>query len=389
MKFDPTIHQQWNEDDKIFNTWRPSTYQQSTLYTSMVPPTIEKVLRHVTGNDEECYVRFVNWLAYIQQTRNKTGIAWVLHGVPGTGKGLLFHNIITPIFGVDYCAAKQFRDLTDSFNGWMERAIFINIDEANSDDMGRMGKALVNNLKNWITEPVVSVRHMQAVARSVNSYTNFLFTTNDFGIIPIQEGDRRINVGVRQEKKLDITPEEVRQIDKELTAFSQYLLHYNVDAGLARAPLENKAKEDLKQAARSSIEEFFYAIQHGDLNYFVEGTDEDSHEYTALAGFKEAVSEWVEDAKHDRPSLVRKKQLRYAHIVMCRDKGIKDGAFVSMCAKRGFPIKRLTKDDHRSDGWWIEWNVSDEDKRHLKIHLRPVEADLERKINDEINSSSD
>lgn len=390
LKFDPTIHDQWNEERKIFNTWCPTKYQQSTLYTSNVPATIEKILRHVTGSDDESYDRFINWLAFIQQTRQKTGIAWVLHGVPGTGKGLLFHHIITPIFGVDYCAAKQFRDLSDSFNGWMERSIFLNIDEANSDDMGKLAKSLVNNLKNWITEPKISVRHMQAVARIVDSYTNFIFTTNDFGVIPIQDGDRRINVCPRQESKLEISPEEVAQIEKELASFSQYLTHFKVDEQLARSPFENLAKLTLQQAARTSIEDFFHAAQEGDLEYFVLGTEEDSSEFGALAHFKECVDRWLTDARDGRPSVVSPKDLRCAHVVICRDKNIKAGAFKSMCAKRGFPIKQLRLDDGtRPRGWEIEWKLTDEQKRDLKVHLKPVDADIERKINDEIQRSSD
>jgi hypothetical protein len=384
VKFDPRVFDQWNEDTKIFNTWRPSKYQKNTLHTSTVPPTIEKILRHVTGSDEECYDTFINWLAHIQQTREKTGIAWVLHGVPGTGKGLLFHNIITPIFGVDYCVSKQFRDLSDSFNGWMERSIFLNIDEANSDDMGRLAKSLVNNLKNWITEPKISIRHMQAVARMVDSFTNFVFTTNDFGVIPIQEGDRRINVCPRQETKLQITPEEVAQITEELSAFSQYLTHYSVDTQLVRTPLENEAKQSLQEAARTSIEEFFHAVSDGDLEYFLEGTEEETDQYAHLAIFKAAVERWLDDAKQDRSTLITPKELRSAHIVMCRDKGIKMGAFKSMAAKRGQPCKRLRWEEERHWGWRVDWNLSAEEKARMKIHLTPVEANIEEKIKSEI-----
>lgn len=388
--FNPTIFDQWNEEDKVFNTWRPTDYQLNSLYTSSIPPTIEKILRHVTGDDEECYGIFINWLAHIQQTREKTGIAWVLHGVPGTGKGLLFHNIITPIFGVDYCASKQFRDLTDSFNGWMEQAIFLNIDEANSDDMGKLGKSLVNNLKNWITEPKISVRHMQAAARMVDSYTNFIFTTNDFGVIPIQEGDRRINVCPRQQNKLEITSEEVKDIKKELPAFSQFLTHYKVDVESVRQPLYNDAKIAAQEAARTSIEEFFHAAMHGDLNFFIEGTEEESSEYTALANFKLSVERWMKDARDKKPSLVHPKELRDAHVVICRDKGIKAGAFRSMCAKRGFPIKKLRlSEEERHTGWQIDWQLSDEERRDLKIHLRPVDADIEAKIKSEIDQGGE
>jgi hypothetical protein len=390
LKFDPTVFDQWNEDNYVFNTWRPTEYQLNTMFRSNIPSVIDKILTHVTGNDEQTYNHFINWLAYVQQTRKKTGTAWVLHGVPGTGKGLLFHNIITPIFGPDYCHTKQFRDLTDNFNGWMERSIFLNIDEANSDDMGRIGRSIINNLKNWITEPRVSVRHMQATAKDCDSFINFIFTTNDFGVIPIQEGDRRINVAPRQEKKLEITKEEVAQIEAELQQFSGYLTHYKVDEDAVRLPMDNNAKQKLQEAARTSIEEFFHAIATGDLTYFVDGTDEETTAYTELAMFKEAVTRWIDDAKHDRESLVKTKELKAAHVVMCRDKGIKLGAFKSMAAKRGHPVRKLRGDDDaRAHGWRVEWDISLEDKADLKIHLKPITADLEEKIKSEIEGSYD
>lgn len=385
--FDPTLMEQYNEDALVFNTWRPTEYQKNTLYCSRIPDTIAKIIHHVTGNDDETFEHFINWVAYIQQYRTKTGTAWVLHGVPGTGKGLLFHHILRPIFGPDYCAVKQIKDLTDRFNGWMEQTILCNVDEANAEDLSYDSKEIVNALKNWITEPYQNVRHMQAVAKQCRSWINFVFTTNDFGILPIQEGDRRFNVAPRQLTKLEITPEEVAQIDEELASFSAYLMHYKVDVQMAHRPLDNWAKLELQQAARSSIEEFFFALGHGDLEYFIEGTHEDSSEYTQLNIFKEAVAEWIEDAKAERPSQVTLPQLKAAHIVMCREKGMKGAAFRSMCAKRGHPVKQMRVGEDRWRGWEVEWKQTPDLKRTLKTHLKlvPSQADLEKKVNDEIS----
>lgn len=388
--FIPTEALQWLQDDRVFNTWRLSEYMGNALYASAVPPITEKILRHVTGNDTEAYDHFVNWLAYIVQTRRKTGTAWVLHGVPGTGKGLLFHQIITPILGLDYCAAKQMKDLTDRFNGWMEQCIVCNIDEANAEDLSFEGRAVVNSLKNWITEPAISIRHMQATAVIRSSYINFIFTTNDFGVLPIQDGDRRFNVAPRQEVPIDISLAEIDAIKSELASFAAYLLTYEVDFKAVARPLFNEAKDMLKQAARSSIDEFFHAARVGDLMYFVEGTHEDSSEYSALATFKEAAARWVEDAKHDRSSLVSIPELKAAHVVMCRDKGIKSGAFKSMSAKRNFPPGRPRLEEERVNGWKIDWKLDQEDKVALGAHLKavPSDADLEEKIKHEIDSSS-
>jgi hypothetical protein len=384
--FDPTYFKQWNEDDKVFNTWRPTEYQRNTLRASSMPEICERVIRHVTGNDEETFHHFVNWLAFIQQSRTKPGTAWVLHGVPGTGKGLLYHYIITPIFGTDYCESKQLRDLKDRFNGWMEQCIFVNIDEANTDDVGHEGKEIINALKNWITEPVISIRHMQATAAMRKSFINFIFTTNDHGVLPIQDGDRRINVAPRQETKLIISDAEVAAIKSELPRMSAYLAHYEVDQVKARTPLENEAKESLRVAARNSIDEFFYAVHSGDLQFFIDGTQEDSNEYGAVAEFKAAVDQWIEDAKAGRVSQITVAQLKAAHVVMCRDKGMKTPMFKAMASHRNHPAKKLREGDDRWFGWCGDWKLTQEQLVDLKGHLRvvPTNADLAEKVKSEI-----
>ena len=389
LVFDPTLDQQWNEAERVFNTWRPSEYQKNATYRTNVPATIDKVLVHVTGNDEEAYRHFMNWLACIYQKRDKVGTAWVLHGVPGTGKGVLFSNIIRPLLGHDYCQTKQIRDLKDKFNGWMEKTLIANIDETNSVDADHESKEVVNALKQWITEPFVSVRHMQATAVNVRSFVNFLFTTNDFGVLPIQDGDRRFSVAPRQETPINLSAEEIAAIQSELLDFAGYLQSFEVDEVMARTPLINNAKEDLKLAAESSIDAFFRATREGDLEYFTGGTHEtmDKH-YQEMSNFQASVSQWIDDAKHDRPSRVSDIQLRDAHIVMCRDKGMKLGAFRKMCAHRGFASKRRREDNIRLQGWLIDWKVSDEAKKDLRIHLKSVKTDkeIESEIRTEINS---
>ena len=272
---------------------------------------------------------------------------------------------------------KQIKDLTDKFNGWMERCIFVNIDEANSEDTYNQARAVVNALKNWITEPIIGIRHMQASAINRNSYVNFLFTTNDFGVLPIQDGDRRFNVAPRQEVPISITPEEIEQIRNELQNFAGYLHSYEVDEIAADTPLDDSAKADLKVAAETSIDSFFRALHTGDLEYFISGMDETTTEYDSLAQFKAAVATWMDDAQNGKTSEVTESDLRNAHIVLCRDKGMKSATFRSMCAKRGTPIKRLGIDGGRWRGWAVDWKLTDDAKAYYNLHLKVVKTDDE------------
>ena len=385
MTFDPTSEAQYLPDEGKFNAWRPTEYQQNAMYKSLIPLTINKVIAHVVGDDPDSYHHFLNWLAYIYQNRTKAGTAWVLHGVPGTGKGLLFNSIIVPVFGRDYCQSKMIKDLADKFNGWMDQCIFANIDETNSADARSEATATMNALKNWITEPYISIRQMQTTAVMRNSYVNFIFTTNDFGILPIQDGDRRFNVAPRQETPIKITADEISALKSELLDFAGYLQSYKVDSAKAHTPLENQAKSALKLAAQSSIDEFFQAIRDCDLEFFIHGMDETTTEYESLSQFKVAVAQWMEDAKEGKASDVSVAIMKHAHVVMCRDKAMKDGAFRSMAAKKGYAPKRFGTDGNRWYGWRIDWKLSAESKAYHGLHIKSVK-DIDSDIAAEIKS---
>ena len=389
MIFNPTTARQWDADNKEFNVWCPTEYLIDPPKQTHPPEVITKVITHVLGDDRETYNHFINWLAFIYQNRTKSGTAWVLHGCPGTGKGVLFHQIIRPIFGNDHCQLKQIKDLADKFNGWMERCIFVNIDEANTADTPPSeARMVVNALKNWITEPTISIRHMQATASNRNSYVNFLFTTNDFGILPIQDGDRRFNVAPRQETPISLSSDEITAIHKELQAFAGYLAGFEVDELAARTPLEGEAKEELKLASQNSIDVFFRAFREGNLEFFIDGTREDTQEHESISVFRLAVEQWIEDVGNGVESRVTQEQAKHAHVVMCREKPMKLGAFRSMCSKRGSPLGN--EDESAADGGWkgwrIKWNMSARARTTHKLHLRSVKTQeqMEAEITAEI-----
>ena len=108
-----------------------------------------------------------------------------------------------------------------------------------------------------------------------------------------------------------------------------------------------------------------------------------------MAMFQEAVNQWIADAKKGVFSQVTVSQMRYAHTVICRDKPMKRGAFMSMCAKRGFASRYKRVGEEAADrwrGWKIDWLVDDKLKRELKMHLKAVKTDAEiaAEIKDEL-----
>ena len=389
--FNPTLDGQWNPGGKVFNTWRKTNLQASAMFRSLPPDVITKVIMHAIGSDEEAYGRFINWLAYIYQNRTKTGTAWIFHGVQGTGKGLLIDHVLTPIFGHDYVVKQQSRNLRAEFNGWMERAIFVNLDEFDIQDAGGEAQSVMQALKMWITDGRLSIRAMHKESRMTDNFSNFIMTTNAKSALPVDDGDRRFSFGVRQEKRLEISPEEVDAISSELDQFAGYLLGYKVDKLLAHTCLENSAKAQAKALSKTSIEEFVDAVRIGNMQYFVDGRQEHTHDQALGGMYQEVLNKWISDAKDTGSSTISAANLLTAYKVICsEDKGMKIEKFKKLMGHKNLPAKRLQlSNGARIYGWKVSWDMDQETLKNIGGHIKAVKSqeEIERALQAEVLAS--
>ena len=388
MRFDPTLDGQWNPDDKVFNTWKRTDYMSSATYQTLSPPIITKVITHVVGDDPKAYWHFINWLAYIFQKRTKTGTAWIFHGVQGTGKGILVDHILSPLFGHDYVAKQQTKNLKDMFNIWMEKAIIVNIDEFDLADAGNESNSVMQNLKMWITDKFVAIRGMQQASRKAENYSNFILTTNARSSLPVDEGDRRISFGARQENRLQITAEEFDTIESELQAFAGYLSVYDVDRHAAHTCLENSAKELARELGKTSIEEFADAVRDGDLQFFVDGADQESDQPGLRAEYQKLLDGWIADAKNEKVTGVIAKEMQLAYRMLCNeDKKLKLGKFLKIMAFKAIPIGRPRLNGKQIRGWAIDWKVDQKTMVNIGGHIKAVQENNEQQLADEVKAS--
>ena len=258
---------------QTINTYKPSRYMAVRTpprpTSASLPPTIYKVMAHAVGNDGISLERFLNWLACIVQFRDKCGTAWILHGTEGTGKGLLFHNILTPLLGQENTTMKRMEELESDFNGYMENNLLVFIDEMETGRSLYHSK-IASKLKNFITEPYVSIRRMYQAAFDARSYVNLVFISNKGGAVHVPPEDRRFNVGEFQTEKLPMTAAEVAQLAVELDDFYAFLMHYKADRDLARTPLINKARDKVINISTSALDGVLAAVRAGDLEFLWE-----------------------------------------------------------------------------------------------------------------------
>jgi hypothetical protein len=348
-------------------------------------PTIYDLIYSVCGRTgkDDTGVRemeyFINWLAFIVQKRQKALTAWVFHGTQGTGKGIFFNKVLAPILGEEYTHMKRTQDIDDTFNGYIETALLIAVDEFRTEGKG-VKTDLVNKIKNMVTEETGPIRAMRQDQYTAELFTNFLFFSNDKDAMRIAGDDRRFNIAPRQEEPIlkrfpDIIGRVEANIQKEVPLFASYLLSYEVNEKYAKESLDNEAKEAMREAGASSVDQFVNALHGGQLDYFLTILDEEPKVYAQ--DYVEAAQNIVKTLIRDfEPGHVTKMWLTeirplYNVLVGKQDNLIKLG---KMLAHHNLDTKKVRKGDATRAGLEIAWNLEDHDIDYLRErYISPVD----------------
>ena len=271
MAFDPLDNVRVDFANKTINTFQLTEFMRVPVKkVAICPPVTLKIINHVLGNDVDATEHFLNWLAFIAQERSRTMTAWIFQGTQGTGKGLLMNKILVPLFGKNQTVIKRAGELNEKWTDFVAGKFLIFIDEiqtsAFKDEAG-----VIANLKNFITEPTVTVRMMNKNAFDVPNFGNYMFASNKPDPVSVDKEDRRMNVGTYQPNKLVLTDKEMDIILKgtELQDFHHYLMTFSVDNVAVSTPLQSAARNTLIELSQTTSESTSTALKEGSLEFFI------------------------------------------------------------------------------------------------------------------------
>jgi hypothetical protein len=345
VEFSPSSLIQISPERRWINTFKPSEYMASKDTQSTMPHHCEILFKHLTV-DKECYNSFMNWLAFVFQTRTKTGTAWILHGTTGTGKGTLFEILLQPIFGYDYTFMATTDQVTEDKNLFMERNLLCVIDEFElKDDV--QGSQQYARLRSYITEPIVAIRAMRMNGVKRKSYANFIMPTNRPTCMKLETEDRRMNVAPRQTLPLPVADPEIFRdaLKQEVTQFANFLRQYKVNKSAVKNSLKNAARETMIKQSRSSHEEFFYSILIGDIDFFTDQFIDSPDPFQApeYIAYQKTVLLWIDEAKNKATSRIKKEVLlrMYLWVTGASKKIVTMNKFTSICSNNGLEFTRL------------------------------------------------
>lgn len=314
LTFDPHDNVRVDIDNRVVNTFQPTKYMRNTAkQVTVIPKTIRKVIMHVCGDEQATFDRFINWLAYALQTRDRTTTAYVFHGVPGTGKGTLLGRILRPIWGHEYVSTPRMKEFEKEFNSFAGGSLLVCVDEVEVDAL-QNEKGVMADIRRYITEEFIPLRKMRSDAVKVRNYASYIFFSNASAPVSVPRGDRRMNIAAYQPNKLQITDIELDRIETELQAFHDFLLFYKVNKEDVLTPLENAAREEMVELTENAIDAVSNALLTGDMQFFVDQLPTDQR----YAGDSRLVLK-VEDYKAVIGSLLKRTDRNTGECKIARD----------------------------------------------------------------------
>jgi hypothetical protein len=373
--YDPTVplhpYEPIDFDKRVINTFVPSSYmmiQMSPLQKKITqcPPTIQRLLESLCGTDQDTIDRWHNHLAYILRTRKKTRIAWVFQGVEGTGKGVLFYEILRPLLGVENTVMIRFEELEERYTERFERALWATVDEV---DMSEHPKKLqiMANLKNQITEPTLSIRRMYSVAHEEPNFTNYGFNSNMRKEVMVASmHDRRLNFMPYQPLPIKFSDKDIATIRAELNDYAMFLWQLQIDESVISVPIENEARAQATENSRSSIDMIADMILSGDIVGLWDALPHDPNALDIQMSIRyQAYKNLMDDLIRTKRNKLRREELLIIFQYNIGNIPVTPAKFTRFCGHHGLNIVPLNLDNKTFRGvqvndwyapeeWWAE-----------------------------------
>ena len=295
LMFEPYRPKIWEEDGySCVNLFRPSSlwqkainerekakkedklYKNGDIAFLSKYPHIQALFFNLLQNDYSRLEYFINWLAAALVTLRKNGTAIVLKGTQGTGKGVLYEQIIQHIIGEKFTYTFSNHDLKSNFNKNLQNKLFVVGNEIKGDF--RDGNNMYETLKMWVTDKDLRIEIKGKDAFQVTNYFNLLIFSNNETPLQIQATDRRYTVFSTSNRKLievakedfkyESTVEFINGIREELENFAIDLFKYDFKLSKARVPLPTSEKTRIYIASVKKSEIFAEAVRSKDYDYF-------------------------------------------------------------------------------------------------------------------------
>ena len=263
---------------EYFNTYRPVRLRRQPQGEAVV--AVKRHVAHLLPDQREQDL-LINYLAYcVQNPGIKLFWAILLQGVQGDGKSF-FAEMMQHVMGRSNCQSVSAEVLDERFTAWADGKCLTFFEEIKLDNYRKY--EVLNKLKPYITNPVVSVRRMYRDAYEAINTCNYIALTNHDDALPLDNTDRRYCVLATQWQSAQrlkefmtanprYYPELYKVMREGAGQILDWLLTHKIPdwfLELRRAP-ETNAKERMKELARPEgwliVEDAINVFQCDEIN---------------------------------------------------------------------------------------------------------------------------
>lgn len=148
---------------------------------------VERHLEHLFRNDRDRKL-LLSWLAYIVQTGGKVNWSPVVQGVENDGKSF-FGRMMAAVIGGENVNVINGDAFSEQYTPWAEGCQFLMVEEVRLHGQDRF--AVINKVKPYISNDMVSIRRMRTDTYKVINTVNYFLTTNHKDGVPVNENSTR------------------------------------------------------------------------------------------------------------------------------------------------------------------------------------------------------
>ena len=227
---------------------------------------ILQYLYHISGYNKKKFSFILNWIAsFFKDLSNRSQIILILYGDKTSGKEILFNDILTPLFGIDYCLKITESTLINDKHslGLLQEKLFYNlssISKATVDD-----KTTKNILENVLPTQQHFAQYL--ITTEIPELFYFNQNSNDYTVFHINQKVEEMYIPKWFNASNRLTKNELQKaIKNDLENFAIILKLHALEF------INYELEEDDKKVMLSSLDDklmsFVQAIKNKDLDYF-------------------------------------------------------------------------------------------------------------------------
>lgn len=250
-------------------------------------PHIYALLMNLHEEDEKAVEYVINLLALFFRDKKKIEKAIIHAGIQGSGKGVLFNNIIAILFGKDYVIQVSGKHLKSNFNHMLENKLGVNFNEisANFKQHDTAGE----DLKMFTTEKTISIERKNIDRyEAVNLFMTFMSTNNMTSIV-IPPSDRRSCYFKNERTLLDVSLNDfdedidvfIDNVEKENDELVIFLANWEIDKKLSFDAYKNESRRSVQRSTSNSFAEIVFFIKQKEFTELFNLAEEKFIDYDA------------------------------------------------------------------------------------------------------------